>query len=221
MTRTGSFKPWILAMVDQSSGGRMPDLVKLLEQWAVVTAAPIPFAIAVVVAAGLIWLAVGWSYSGVLASKNGQIELQDRQLADYKQKLDGASPDQAKAKIDALERRVRVTVGKEWEPLTRAEKVALTSRLKDIQKTRIQIMYENALGKELAESFLEAFKAADWNEAWITPGSGFGSGVLVGRGQRAMAIKAAIESVTNIKAEVKDPEMNIELMFLGVGINSY
>jgi hypothetical protein len=49
----------------------MPDLVKLLEQCAVVTATPIPFAIAVVIAGGLTWLAVGWSYSGVLASKTG------------------------------------------------------------------------------------------------------------------------------------------------------
>ena len=41
-------------------------------------------------------------------------------------------------------------------------------------------MYENALGKELAESFLEAFKAANWDGAWMTTGSGFGSGVLTG-----------------------------------------
>jgi hypothetical protein len=179
------------------------------------------FFVILVLIIGAIWWIMNWRYGDLLASKNGQIELQDRQLADYKQKLDGASPDQAKSKIDALERRVRVTVGKEWEPLTRVEIVALTSKLKAISKTRIQIMYENALGKELAESFLEAFKAADWDGAWITPGSGFGSGVLVGRGQRALAVKAAIESISNTKTEVKDPEMEIELMFLGVGINSY
>ena len=45
-----------------------------------VTAAPIPFAIAIVVAA-VICLVIGWSYHGVL-SKNAQIELQDRQLPD-------------------------------------------------------------------------------------------------------------------------------------------
>jgi hypothetical protein len=168
------------------------------------------FFVILVLIIGAIWWIMNWRYGDLLASKNGQIELQDRQLADYKQKLDGASPDQAKSKIDALERRVRVTVGKEWEPLTRVEIVALTSKLKAISKTRIQIMYENALGKELAESFLEAFKAADWDGAWITPGSGFGSGVLVGRGQRALAVKAAIESISNTKTEVKDPEMEIE-----------
>jgi hypothetical protein len=55
----------------------MPDwIVTLLEQWAVVTAAPIPFAIAIVGAAAVIWLAIGWSYRDIL-SKNAQIELQD------------------------------------------------------------------------------------------------------------------------------------------------
>lgn len=49
-----------------------------------------------------VWVVVNFSYSGVLASKNAQIELQDRQIADYKQKSGGATPDQAKAKIDAL-----------------------------------------------------------------------------------------------------------------------
>ena len=58
--------------------------VKLLEQWAVVTAAPIPFA-----AAAVICLVVGWSYRGVL-SKNAQIELQDRRLSDYRDKLKGS-----------------------------------------------------------------------------------------------------------------------------------
>jgi putative effector of murein hydrolase LrgA (UPF0299 family) len=57
--------------------------VKLLEQWAVVTAAPIPFAIAIVAAAAVICLVVGWSYRGIL-SKNAQIELQDRRLSDYR-----------------------------------------------------------------------------------------------------------------------------------------
>jgi hypothetical protein len=63
--------------------------VKLLEQWAVVTAAPIPFAIAIVAAAAVICLVVGWSYRGVL-SKNAQIELQDRRLSDYRDKLKGS-----------------------------------------------------------------------------------------------------------------------------------
>jgi hypothetical protein len=50
---------------------------------------------------------------------------------------------------------------------------------------------------------------------------GFESGVLVGRGNRAKEVKAAIESTSPIRVNLKDPEQEIELMFLGVGINSY
>jgi hypothetical protein len=169
----------------------MPDLIKLLEQWAVVTAAPIPFAVAVAIAAGLIWLAVGWSYSAVLSSKNAQIELQDRQLADYKQKLDGATPDQARAKIEALERTVKMTVGARWEPLDKSQISTLAAKLKEIPKSRASIMYENALGKEMAESIFAAFKEAGWDQAALSTGSGLGEGIVTGWGTRGTDLKAA------------------------------
>jgi hypothetical protein len=169
-------------------GGHMPDLVKLLEQWAVVTAAPIPFAIAVVIAGGLIWLAVGWSYSGVLGSKNAQIELQDRQLADYRDKLKGATPEQAKDKIDSLEGTLRKMIGQNWEPLNKTQVASFAAKLKEIKKSRAQIMYENPRGKELAQSIFDAFKQADWNEAWLSPGGGLGDGIVVGWSSRAVAV---------------------------------
>ena len=67
------------------------------------------FAVILVLMTGVIWIVVNWSYSGVLGSKNAQIELQDRQLSDYREKLKGASPEQAKAKIDTLEEQARST----------------------------------------------------------------------------------------------------------------
>jgi hypothetical protein len=203
-------------------GDSMPQWMQdLFAGWPMIRANLPTFSVIIVLIIGAVWWLMDWRYGAIVASKAGQIELQDRQLADYKQKLDGATPDQAKAKIDALERRVRVTVGKEWDPLTKPEIAALATKLKAIRKTRIQIMYENALGKELAESFLEAFKAADWDEAWLTPGNGFGSGVSVGRGNRAKEVKAAIETTSGITITATDPQLEIELMYLGVGINSY
>ena len=160
----------------------MPDLVKLLEQWAVVTAAPIPFAIAVVVAAGLIWLAVGWSYSTVLSGKSAQIELQDRQLADYRDKLKGATPEEAKAKIDALEDKVRNTIGDRWEVLTKDESDKLVSLIAALPKRRIQVMYVNYLGKNLAKSFADAFEQAGWTDVVFSEGGGLGYGISTGRG---------------------------------------
>jgi hypothetical protein len=199
----------------------MPDLVKLLEQWAVVAAAPIPFAITVAIAGGLIWLAVGWSYSSILSGKSAQIELQDRQLADYREKLKGASPEEAKAKIDALEYNQRMAFGIRWEPLTKPQITTFAAKLKNIQKSRASIMYENFLCKELAQSIFEAFKMAGWDEAKLEPGMGLGDGgIVVGWSSRAVAIKEAIEATAKLPVWAKDTEKEIpDLVIVGVGIN--
>jgi hypothetical protein len=83
--------------------GNLDELInKFAAQVAVIRAAPYPFILAVAIAAGAIWGIVGYAYSTILASKNAQLELADRQLNEYKAKLSVASPDEAKSKIDAL-----------------------------------------------------------------------------------------------------------------------
>jgi hypothetical protein len=64
--------------------------------WPMIRANLPTFFVILVLMIGTVWV--------VLASKNGQLELQDRQLADYRDKLKGATPEEAKAKIDAPER---------------------------------------------------------------------------------------------------------------------
>jgi hypothetical protein len=183
---------------------------------------PKTFALVIAVIIAIVWLIANYSYSTVLSNKNSQIELQDRQLADYKQKLDGATPDQAKAKIEGLERAVHMAIGAKWEPLTKAEIALLVPKLRLIQKSRIQIIYENAFGKELAQSFLDAFREAGWDGAPLVTGTGFGDEVLIGYSTRAVAAKEAIESSSNIKIRAIDTEKEIaDLMVLGVGINSH
>jgi hypothetical protein len=68
----------------------------------------------IVVALGIlavVWVAMDWPYAGVIASRDGiiasreaEIKLIATQRDDYKDKLGGASPDQAKLRIDALEK---------------------------------------------------------------------------------------------------------------------
>jgi hypothetical protein len=88
----------------------MPSLKEFLQQCALLASAPIPLALIVVVMAGVIWWLVDWSDSAIFASKNAemvsknaQIELLERQVADWKQKTEGQTPDEAKARLDALE----------------------------------------------------------------------------------------------------------------------
>ncbi len=82
---------------------------KLVQEWSVIAAAPISFATAVIVVVVIVWAIVNWSYSSVFSSKNAQIELLQGRLADYQDKLKGASPDQAanelarlRAEMDAI-----------------------------------------------------------------------------------------------------------------------
>lgn len=85
----------------------MPDLFgKIAQEWAVITAAPVAFTVVISAACLIVWLAIKWSYQSVLDGKNAEIALLRRQKDDYKDKLSGASPDEAKAKIDDLERRL-------------------------------------------------------------------------------------------------------------------
>ena len=96
----------------------MPNwIAKLLQEWPLVAAAPIPFVIAFVSIAAVISLAVGWSYR----------KRADRRLLDH-----GDRPGRATAEeenTDALERMVALTIGSRWTPLNEAEIAALSTRL--------------------------------------------------------------------------------------------
>ncbi|SCB37649.1 hypothetical protein GA0061098_1007157 [Bradyrhizobium shewense] len=198
-------------------------LQSLISGWPMIKANPVVFILILIAVVSALWIIFSWSYGSVLESKKSQIELLERQISDYKEKLHGASPDQAKAKIDALEQTLKVTVGAKWDPLSGSQISFLTSRLKDIQKSRVSVMYENALGKELAQNIFEAFKQAGWEEAQLGPGGGLGDGIVVGWSSRAVAVKAALESTAKFpRVWAKDTEKEIpDLIIVGVGLNSF
>jgi hypothetical protein len=191
----------------------MPDwIAKLLQEWPLVAAAPIPFAIALVSIAAAILLAVGWSYR----------KRADRRLLDRGDRPGRASA--AEENSDALEQMVALTIGSRWTPLNEAEIAALSARLTDIPKIRVQIMYENALGKDLAQSFYEAFRLAEWGGAALGIGSGLGHGVTIGQGSgtATIALKSAIEATSQLKVAIVRPDQPQwpGVIFLAVGVNS-
>jgi hypothetical protein len=191
----------------------MPDwIAKLLQEWTLVPGVPIPFAIACVGIAVAISLAVGWSYR----------KRADRRLSEHGDRPGGASA--AQENSDGLERMVALTIGSRWTPLSEAEIAALSTRLGEIPKIRVQIMYENALGKELAQSFYEAFKLAEWGGAALGIGSGLGDGVTIGQGSgtATISLKSAIEAATRLKVAIVRPDQPQwpGVIFLAVGVNS-
>ncbi|MGY4467317.1 hypothetical protein ACVWWK_002999 [Bradyrhizobium sp. LB9.1b] len=139
----------------------MPDWDKVLGQLSAVSNAPIPFIVALLIVSCFLWWAIDWRYSTVLGHR-------DAEIAEYKTKLSGATPEQAKDKIESLELTVRKMLGTSWEPLTRPQIANLAAKLKEIKQSRAQIMYENHLGRELAQSIFEAFREAGWTEAWLS-----------------------------------------------------
>jgi hypothetical protein len=194
----------------------------LIAGWPMIRANLPTFFIIVVLIIGAVWWIMSWRYGDLLASKNGQIELQDRQLADYREKLKGASPEQAKDKIDSLEDTLRKMIGQNWEPLNKSQIATLAAKLREIKKSRAQIMYENPRGKELAQSIFDAFKQAEWQEAWLSTGVGLGDGIVVGWSSRAVAVKEALESTAKLPVWAKDTEKEIQdLIIVGVGIKTY
>jgi hypothetical protein len=89
------------------------DWQKILSQIVVVKDAPVPFFVALLVLAGIIWTGMDWRYASIIAQRDGIIANRDSEISllkgerdGYKDKLSGATPDQAKARIDALEARL-------------------------------------------------------------------------------------------------------------------
>jgi hypothetical protein len=191
----------------------MPDwIAKLLQEWPLVAAAPIPFALAFIGIAAVISLAVGWAYR----------KRADRRLLGHGDRPGGATAEGKNR--DGLERMVALTIGSRWAPLNETEIAALSARLADIPKIRVQIMYENALGKDLAQSFYEAFKLAEWGGAALGIGSGLGNGVTIGQGSgtATIGLKSAIEATSQLKVVIVRPDQPQwpGVVFLAVGVNS-
>jgi hypothetical protein len=75
-------------------------------EWAVIAQAPVTFIAAIVVVGFIIWKVAQHQHATELANHTSSVSLLEKQVADYKDKLSGASPDQAKARIEKLEAQV-------------------------------------------------------------------------------------------------------------------
>lgn len=83
------------------------------QEWKVIGAAPFTFIIGLFLAAIVIWAIIKGMGAATESALRERISLRDDQLLDYKEKLSGASPDEARRRIEVLEKRIA-----ELEPLT-------------------------------------------------------------------------------------------------------
>jgi hypothetical protein len=160
----------------------------------VIAQAPVTFVAALAVMSVIVWKLLAWRH----APKDDLIAL-------YKGRLDGATPDQARARIDELEATIRRTIGSKWTPLTAQQVQALSREVAPIEKRRLQVMYQNPYGKELARTIADAFEGAGWDVHYST-GSGFEEGLFVGRSPIVgPLLKAAIERATPLTVIYEEP----------------
>lgn len=76
---------------------------RLRQEARAIASAPILAATILVTALVVIWAVLHWSYRTALSNKDSHIAFLERRVADYRDRLGGATPDDAKRRIDALE----------------------------------------------------------------------------------------------------------------------
>ena len=85
----------------------MDSLIKyVVGEMRVIADAPGIFVAAILVMGFAIWWAMDWRYGGIVANRDAQISTIQSQRDEYRDKLQGATPDEAKAKIEQLETRL-------------------------------------------------------------------------------------------------------------------
>jgi hypothetical protein len=141
------------------------------------------FFVILVIIIGAVWWLMDWRYGGVVAQRDGvianrdsEITLQKGQRDDYKDKLNGATPDQAKARIDALEARLGAA---EPRRLTADQRAILIARLTPPAATTpiVSIVGEAAGDSpQLAADYASVFRSVSgWN---ISESSAMGWAVI-------------------------------------------
>ena len=117
--------------------------------------APLVFGAAVFFLGAIIWAALRWRYSSLIEHRN-------RIIALYKARLNGATPDQAKAKIDSLEGQVVSLKNREWPKLTPAAVTDFESVLASQGSHVVSVLLQDRDAVFLARDLVDAFKRIGW-----------------------------------------------------------
>jgi hypothetical protein len=186
----------------------MESIIKyVVGEMRVIAGAPATFVIALLALAGAIWWALDWKYSGVISNKDSEISLIRGQRDDYKDKLSGATPDQAKARIDNLEQRL-VRLARRVEPrgLTQEQRAALSATAK-IQPGSNVVTIAHEGGCTDCPDYAADLEAALRQGGWKI----HGGGVLMGVSQRpATGLALMVGSVQNLDPQERTLKQALE-----------
>ncbi len=132
----------------------------LKDNWEVIAKAPWAFLAVAAIIAALVWVIISHLKANQLEGLEARLKLRDDEITDYKRKLSGASPDEAKAEIEALKEAVRRLQPKE---LTEAA-VAMITQIARASPGAASISYDMsyAAGQKMAGQLQRALAAAGW-----------------------------------------------------------
>ena len=103
----------------------------------------------------IIWAALRWRYSEIIEHRN-------RIIALYKARLNGATPDQAKAKMDSLEGQVVSLKNREWPKLAPAAVTDFENVLASQGSHVVSVLPQDRDLVFLARDLVDAFKRIGW-----------------------------------------------------------
>jgi hypothetical protein len=128
----------------------------VLGEFRLIAQAPLVFAAALLFLGAIIWAALRWRYARIIEHRN-------RIIALYKARLDGATPDQAKAKMDSLEGQVVSLKNREWPKLSSAAVTDFESILASQGSHVVSVLPQDKDSVFLARDLVDAFRRIGWN----------------------------------------------------------
>lgn len=117
------------SLIKEGDGFMADAMEELRREAKAIGSAPILLGSVIVLLIALIWGFMHWSYHSLLSGKDAHITSLDRRLADYRDSLNGASPEEVRRRIEALEVELK-TLHIRLTPrrLTAAQREAISDR---------------------------------------------------------------------------------------------
>lgn len=133
-------------------------------EWQTISQAPGTFLIGIIITGGAMYAFVRHQLGDRISALEERIKLKDDQLCEYRDKLNGASPDEVKARIDGLEGRLQ-ELREEFAPrsLDQNQKTAIHEKA-SLAAGQVTVVYDMACadGSAFATSIQQALKDAGW-----------------------------------------------------------
>lgn len=185
----------------------------VLDEIRVIGDAPVVFGGAMLVIALAIWWILSWRYSGIIKNR-------ERTIALYKNRLGGASPDEAKAKIDSLEGQIWTLKDRIWPKLPPAAVADLENSLKTIEPPKqISIVPQDIDSVFLARDLVDAFTRIGWVAKQDTSMNGIPDGLSVWPdSELGRVVRDALDKATGAQVTIREDKYARENGNIAIGI---